>query len=520
MERALAQLQLFRKPQPFARLEKPATAGDGITRFSEADRETSIRAFAAAAAAGRCMQFTPASGAATRMFKGLLAVLGRAAPTPLAELEKQASLGDADAKETLVFWKGLPHFAFRSDLSEVLARRGLDLAALEAAGDYRPVLEALLRRESVEGLEGLEYADRPKALIAFHRAPATSPDGEPHAALDEHLAEAAALVRDAGGICRIHFTVSPDHENAVVARLERVRARFEKAGTRLEIGLSFQKSATNTLAADADNAPFRDKDGDLVFRPAGHGALLENLHQTGGDIAFLRNIDNTLPEGPAREHALAWRRALGGHLVALQSQAFAHLARLREGVDGAPIEAATRFLSAHLGTRLPDNLAAPTRDDQTLEDQRAYLIQSLDRPLRVCAMVKNQGEPGGGPFWLRHKDGSLRLQIVESSQVDPSDPAQREIAAAATHFNPVDIVCALRDHQGRLHTLKDHIDPDTYFITTKSKDGKPIKALELPGLWNGSMALWNTAFVEVPVEIFNPVKTVNDLLRPSHRTGA
>jgi hypothetical protein len=510
-DRVLAQLDLFRQPQPFTRLDRPATVNDGIVRLSPAEREALARAHEEAAAAGRILQFTPASGAATRMFKGLLAVLGRPEPTPFAALAKEAEKGQADARETLEWWNGLPAFAFRDDLARALSAQGRDLEALVAAKDYRPVLQALLQGD------GLGYADLPKALIPFHRAP---DGGEPRAALDEHLAEAVDLARDSSGTVRLHFTVSPDHERAVLSRLDRVRKRLEQGGTRLDIGLSRQKPSTDTLAADAENRPFRDASGALVFRPGGHGALLENLHHTGGDLVFIRNIDNTLPEGPARAEAVAWRRSLGGYLLQLQGKAFAHLARLREGPDASRIEDAAHFLSQRLGAALPEALSAPSKDAQALEDKRAFLLKALDRPFRVCAMVRNQGEPGGGPFWVRQKDGTVRLQIVESSQVDPGDSAQMKIAAAATHFNPVDLVCALRNDKGELHKLQDHVDPDTYLISTKSKDGKPLKALELPGLWNGSMAFWKTAFVEVPVDIFNPVKTVNDLLRPAHRAGA
>lgn len=505
-ERAMAQLELIRLGQSSIRLDRPCTVNDGIVRLSTAERSALRDAFVETAARGRAMQFTPASGAATRMFKGLLAMLGRSEPPAFADVAKEAQRGNADAKEVLEWWNGLPAFPFRDALAGILAGRGQDLNALVAAKDWRAVAETLLSPW------GLGYADKPKALLLFHRAPSGV-----RTALEEQLAEAADLVRDREGICRIHFTVSGEHERLIQAHLDGVRGNLERDGLRLEIGLSRQKPTTNTLAADGENRPFRGEGDSLVFRPGGHGALLENLHHTGGDLVFIRNIDNTLPEGPARREALAWRRALGGYALGLQERAFAHLRRLREDSGAEAADAAVHFVEQRLGTLLPETLRAPARESKALEEKRDFLLKTLDRPLRVCAMVRNQGEPGGGPFWVRHKDGSMRMQIVEQAQVDMKDAQQRKITEAATHFNPVDMVCCLRDERGQLHKLQDFVDPDTYLVSTKSKDGKPLKALELPGLWNGSMAFWNTAFVEVPVEAFNPAKTVNDLLRPAHQ---
>lgn len=504
-ERALAQLELFRQQPNYSRLDRPCTVNDGIVRLSQAERATLPSAFNDVAGPGRAMQFTPASGAATRMFKGLLAILGRPEPTSFATLSKEAEKGNADAREVVEWWNGLNAFAFRDALARTLTGQGFDLDALIAARDYRPALQALLQPD------GLGYADKPKAVIPFHRYPDRA-----RTALEEQLIEAADLLRDAQGICRIHFTVSPDHERMVLSLLDGIRSPLERNGLRLEIGLSTQKPSTNTLAADADNRPFRNPDDTLVFRPGGHGVLLENLYHTGGDFVFLRNIDNILPASAARDEALSWRRALGGYLAGLQGRVFAHLERLMEGTDSGRVEEAAHFVEQRLGTLLPEPLRAPAREVQALEDKRAFLIRILDRPIRVCAMVRNQGEPGGGPFWVRHKDGTVRMQIVETAQIDLGNSQQKRIAESATHFNPVDMVCALRNRRGDLFKLQDYVDTDAYLISTKSKDGKPLKALELPGLWNGSMAWWNTAFVETPVETFNPVKTVNDLLRPSH----
>jgi hypothetical protein len=502
-DRASAQLGIFANGQAFTRLERACALNDGIVRLSPAERDSLSATYAAAAAQGRAMQFVPASGAATRMFKGLQAVRQRADRPPLASLAKEGG----DGKETADWFQGLHRFPFFADLARACADAGLDLEALIAAKDYAPILDRML------AADGLGLAARPKALIPFH----LYPDGA-RTALEEHLAEAAGLVRDRLGECRLHFTVSPEHERAILALLETARRKYESSGIHFRIGLSQQKPSTDTLAADQDNAPLRNADGSLSLRPGGHGALLENLFHTGGDIVFIKNIDNVVPER-LRPLVLAHRQALGGYLVRLQDRVFAYLRGLRASPDAELVEEAAHFAEQRLGAVPPESLRGPAADAQALAVKAAYLIRTLDRPLRVCAMVKNQGEPGGGPFWVRGKDGTLRAQIVEAAQVDMGSSAQRKILEAATHFNPVDLVCALRDERGDLFKLQDFVDPEAYFVSVKSKDGKAVKALELPGLWNGSMAFWNTVFVETPVETFNPVKTVNDLLRPGHQAA-
>jgi uncharacterized protein DUF4301 len=527
-ERALAGLRIFREGQKHTRLERPCTLNDGIVRLSPAEMENLSAGYAEAAGNGRVMEFVPASGAATRMFKGLVAVLNRADTPTFAALMKESSHG-GDAKETVDWFNGLRAFPFYEALRETVAQGGRDPDALYAAKEYRPFLQALVGTKSASqnetpdprsGTHGLRFAERPKALIPFHRYPQG-----PRTALEEHLDEAVGLVRDAHGLCRLHFTVSPEHEQAIHATLDAARRKYEGAGIHFQIGLSQQKPSTDTLAADQDNAPLRNPDGSLNFRPGGHGALLENLHRTGGDIVFIKNIDNVVPDR-LRPVTLAYRQALGGCLVRMQERVFAYLERLRdpEGAAGkdvagyaALVEEAAHFAEQRLGSAPPEALRPPATDAQSLAAKAAYVIKALDRPLRVCAMVKNQGEPGGGPFWVRSKDGGLRPQIVESAQVDPGSSQQRKIMEASTHFNPVDLVCGLRNGKGEQYKLQDFVDTEAYFITAKSKDGKTVKALELPGLWNGSMAYWNTIFVEVPVETFNPVKTVNDLLRPNHQ---
>ena len=503
-ERALAHLEAFRAGQRFALLDRPCAVNDGIARLSAAEAESHAAACDAAAAESRVLCFVPASGAATRMFKGLSALRHRKDRPDLAGLAKEA-VHDTDARETLEWFSRVREFAFYPALREAVARLGADPDASLAAGDYGLWLEAIL------GPAGLGYTDKPKALIPFH----ASAEG-PRLALEEHLAEAAVLARDAEGRCRVHFTVSPEHERAILAALERVRRPYESEGIRFEISLSTQKPATDTLAATADNLPFRDGDGRLVFRPGGHGALLENLRHTGGDLVFVKNIDNLAPAS-RRAQVLAFRRMLGGYLVHLQERIRAYARALGGNPDARLVEEAAHFAEQRLGCALPGPLNGPSAHAGTLAAKISWLARAFARPLRVCAMVKNRGEPGGGPFWVREPDGSVRPQIVETAQVDLTQPSQRKILEAATHFNPVDMVCALRDSGGQPYKLQDFVDYSAGLISEKSKDGKPLKALELPGLWNGSMAYWNTAFVEAPVETFNPVKTVNDLLRENHR---
>ena len=354
---------------------------------------------------------------------------------------------------------------------------------------------------------GLNYANLPKALLQFHRYA-----GHCRTPLEEHLVEAAAYAQDSQQVARLHVTVAPEHTEAVQAHIEAIRSRYERAGVRYDMSLSTQSPATDTIAVDLENTPFRDEHGQLLFRPGGHGALLANLEALAADIVFIKNIDNVLPDH-LKETTYGYKRALGGHLVALQQQIFLYLKKLASGaVDAALLHEIWAFAQQQLSMTMPQGgLHTPQHE------QIRLLFDRLNRPLRVCGMVRNAGEPGGGPFWVEHTDGSMSLQIVEASQVDTASPEQRAIFAASTHFNPVDIVCGVRDYRGQPFHLTQFVDPDTGFISRKTYAGRTLKALELPGLWNGAMAHWNTVFVEVPLSTFSPVKTVLDLLRPEHQ---
>lgn len=490
------QLELFRHPPRPVELLRPCAIGDGIRALSEDEVVRAPEACREARERGRLTKFVPASGAASRMFQALLAA--RSAGADRAAAQGRAAAGDANARALLEFAAGLPRFAFVEELRAALKRSGLDLEDLAARGDLDPVVEHLLTAK------GLDYASLPKGLLSFHRYA----DG-PRTPFEEHLVEAAGYARAADGVCRLHFTVSPEHTERFHALLARVGAAYERRfKARFEVGFSVQKASTDTLAVDLGDQPFRGADGKMLFRPGGHGALIENLNDLGGDIVFVKNIDNVVPEHLVGE-TIRWKQALAACLVRLQAEIFRHADALDSAPLPAAVDAAEQFARSHLDLGLPSGLDAEAR--------RAVLLRKLDRPLRLCGVVRNTGEPGGGPFWVRGADGVASLQIVESAQVDAESPAQKQIFAASTHFNPVDLVCAVRNRRGECFDLRRFTDPSAVFIARKSSGGRDLKALERPGLWNGAMADWNTVFVEVPLATFNPVKTVLDLLRPEHQ---
>lgn len=494
------QIRLLTDPPPAIRLERPCRIGDGIQRLDAAEREEARREHERVRRAGRILKFVPASGAASRMFKSLLATLAEVRADNMDSLRKASAAGNRDATEALAFLDGLRRFAFRDDLAAAMRQSGPDLERAIGDGKWRAILEHLLSGR------GLDYAEQPKGLLLFHRYS----DGN-RTAFEEHLVEAAAFVRDDGGVCRVHFTVSPEHRARFESLLECVRPAYEKRySVRFAVDFSVQESATDTLAVDLANAPFRSTDGRLLVRPGGHGALIANLDALGADIAQLQNVDNIVPDH-LRGQTLEWKEMLVGRLSIVQRAALGHMEKLASS-DSAAVEAALAFLADAFGVSAPQ---AVKRGGS--EEKRAYALERLRRPIRVCGMVPNTGEPGGGPFWVRERDGSTTLQIVESAQVDPASSEQQAVFASSSHFNPVLLACALRDLEGRPFRLSEFVDDDAVFIARKSKDGRDLKALERPGLWNGAMAHWNTVFVEVPGICFAPVKTVNDLLRPEHQ---
>ena len=423
------------------------------------------------------------------MFKNIFAFVNSGRTQPETGFEKE-------------FFDNLDKFAFYLPLCQACTRLyGTDIKDLLADGRHADVARAML------DAGGLNYGFLPKALLKFHRAPG----GNVHTPLEEHLEEGAQYAADAKRNVNIHFTVSPEHRKEFDRLLRGKLPHLEKVwGVKYHVTMSEQKASTDTIAATMDNEPYRDAEGDLLFRPAGHGALLENLNEREADVLFVKNIDNVVPQR-LRDVTTRYKKVIGGVLVETQRQVARFLSKLDNKPTAADLKKMLQFVEDTLCTRNP---ATANMDDEALA---AYLRTKLDRPLRVCGMVRNEGEPGGGPYLAYNQDGSYSPQILEAAQINPDDAEAVKMMNEGTHFNPVDLVCYVKDYKGKKFDLKRFVDVDTGLISLKSKDGVEIKALELPGLWNGSMSDWNTIFVEVPIETFNPVKTVNDLLRRQHQ---
>jgi hypothetical protein len=496
-----AQIALFRKSSTFMRLQRPCILGDGVRRIESAERESYLDLHEQAAKKGRFLKFVPASGAATRMFQSLLQIYHLPQFLEPQELHRNAKLGVAVACDFLKFMEEIYQFAFVEDLKESLAGDGLDLGVLIESHRYRTILEYLLTDI------GLNYGGLPKGLLKFHHHPEGS-----RTAFEEHLEEAVHYLTCANGRCRLHFTVSPQHEEGFRRLLEQIRPHYEKRyGVVYQISFSHQQPSTDTIAADTRNRPFRDRFGRLVFRPGGHGALLANVNNLQGDLVYIKNVDNVVQERFS-ETIGSWKRVLGGCLVALEAAVHEHLRQLNDRVSPSCVEQAESFAVEELHVRFPE-----TYSTWSLQKRHAYMREKLDRPIRVCGVVQNVGEPGGAPFWVEDRSGELSLQIVEKAQVDFTSPEQQEIWNSSTHFNPVDLVCSMRNCEGKPFALDRYVDHNAVFISKKSVEGRSLKALELPGLWNGAMAGWLTVIVEVPRITFNPVKTIFDLLKPEHQ---
>ena len=485
------QLACFETGFPYLKLFAAASVENGGIYEVNADmQEQYLEAWDAyKKGSKKVVKFVPASGAASRMFKNLFEFLHAPYDAPSTDFEKR-------------FFDHIHDFAFYHDLDAAcLDNTGKSVNALLAEQQYKAIVSNLLEAA------GLNYGALPKGLLKFHRYE----DGV-RTPVEEHLVEGALYAAGRTGEVNVHFTVSAEHRDLfrqlVEAKLEQYQSRF---GVRYHVSFSEQKSSTDTLAVDMENKPFRDEKGRLLFRPGGHGALIENLNDLDADIVFIKNIDNVVPDR-LKDDTVTYKKLLAGVLVTLQQKAFGYLELLEGGhYSHAQLEEIIRFVQQQLHCR--------RHDIKELEDADLviYLRGKLNRPMRVCGMVKNVGEPGGGPFLAYNADGTVSLQILESSQIDMDDPAKKAMFEQGTHFNPVDLVCAVRDYKGNKFHLPDYVDKATGFISHKSKNGRELKALELPGLWNGSMSDWNTVFVEVPLSTFNPVKTVNDLLREQHQ---
>ncbi|MEG1860885.1 MAG: DUF4301 family protein [Bacteroidaceae bacterium] len=486
-----AQLSQFKTGFPYLKLSAAASAEKGILIPSDAEMQEYLTLWENYCnESHKVVKFVPASGAASRMFKNLFEFLEGEETIPSGALK--------------TFFTEIKKFAFAHDLEMACeASRNKTLDELIASNDYKDIVSVLLNAD------GLNYGSLPKGVLQFHKYA----DGS-RTPVEEHLAEAALYAAGKSKQAAIHFTVSAEHRTLFKSLVEKkVKVCEARYGVKYHVTFSEQKPSTDTLAATPQGEPFRNEDGSLLFRPGGHGALIENLNDLTADIVFVKNIDNIVPDR-LKADTITYKKLLAGLLVSLQAQAFAYLRKLDSGIYSMnELREMLQFVQKKLYCKNPET--------KHLEDTELaiYLKQKLNRPMRVCGMVKNVGEPGGGPFLAYNEDGTISLQILESSQIDMNDPEAKEMFKKGTHFNPVDLVCSLCNYNGEKFHLPNYVDKTTGFISNKSKNGKELQALELPGLWNGAMSNWNTVFVEVPLTTFNPVKTVNDLLRDEHQSS-
>ncbi|WP_422361490.1 DUF4301 family protein [Reichenbachiella sp.] len=466
------QLKNFSTGFPFLELDRPATQGDGITKLTTEQVDQFVASYDRSSTGKKLVKFVPASGAATRMFKELFEYVAT----------------DELNSGTQHFISGLENFAFYEELKNYLQVQGYELDDLLDSKNYKAIASALLDEN------GLGYGKLPKGLLAFHNE-----KGVIKTPIEEHLVEGAKYASQ-NGLVRLHFTVSTEHQQKFESKLSDVIPIYEASlGVKYEVSFSQQKKSTDTIAVDLANAPVKDN-GHLLFRPAGHGALLENLNDLDADVIFVKNIDNVVPDH-LKEDTITYKKALASLLLSFQNDSFSWQERMANGED--------------CYVEILDSLRSKYGIELNIGDSNE-LKNYLNRPIRVCGMVENTGEPGGGPFWVKGEHVAT-LQIVETAQIDMNNDEQVAILKKSSHFNPVDLVCGVKNFEGKKFDLLQYRDNKTGFITQKSKNGHDLKAMELPGLWNGAMADWITLFVEVPISTFNPVKTVNDLLKPTHQ---
>ena len=488
------QLAHFRQGFPPCTLAEAATIENGgIIRMDDAEIARYLSCYQKHSKGKRLLKFVPASGAASRMFKDLYEFT--------AQYTGVAYNFEKEYPSVEQFLKNLPTFAFYNDLIAEIERTSMHIQDYLDNKEYASIINILLKEQY------LGYGSLPKALLKFHKY-----GDQQRTPLEEHIVEGAAYARGKDGSVHLHFTISPEHRTLFRRKIAQVRHHYETAlGIHLTVSMSEQKHSTDTIAVDEYNNPVRDENGRLMLRPGGHGALIENLNECRADVIFVKNIDNVVPDW-MKQPTIVYKKALAGLLLDLQRQYFPYLRLLRSGkATGAKLKAMARFAHDKLRIALPDDL-----NKRPEKEQCRILFDAMNRPIRICGMVKNQGEPGGGPFVVSDSNGRRSLQIVETAQINRKDPSQEAILQGASHFNPVDLVCGTKDYRGRYFDLRQFVDPQTGFISKKSKGAQTVKSQELPGLWNGAMAHWITLFVEVPLATFNPVKTVNDLLRKEH----
>lgn len=494
-EHVQSQVDTFKEGIPFVDIQKAAVIGDGLQKFNLAEESDLIEFFESKRKNLSLLKFVPASGAASRMFKSLFNFIDSFNSNEQSFSDYTSATND---KAMISFFEKYQHFPF------------FDIVRERIAGKYSTEDEAkyLFVKEMLSE-DALNYGFYPKGLLPFHKY-----GSHISTAFEEHLKE-AALYAETDGKAKLHFTISPQHTTMFERefKLASERVKSEK-GIDFQVSYSFQKPATDTIAVDLNNEPFRNTDGSLLFRPGGHGALIANLNDQEADVIFVKNIDNVVPSKALYTIANS-KKVLAGLLLKVQEKSFYFAEQLaNEDISSDILDEAKHFLEDKLNVRFSEQFVT-----SNFSIQRNELLGKLNRPIRICGMVKNEGEPGGGPFWVKDANGAISLQIIESAQIDVNNASKSKMLKNATHFNPVDIVCGVKNRNGKKYDLSEFVDNNQAFITGKTQEGRELKAMELPGLWNGAMAYWNTLFVEVPVQTFNPVKTVNDLLRPSHQVN-
>lgn len=485
------QLERFHTGFPFLKLAGAASVGNGILRLTEEEEQSAINRWEKFLKdGGSVTKFVPASGAASRMFKALFA------------FANDDSVAPTEGSDIATLLDKIDSLPFREELDLILKKQtGKTAAELKAEKQYKTIVKAIIYPD------GLNYGALPKGLLTFHRYA----DGSVRTPLEEQMTEGAQTA-ESGGNVNLHFTVSADHRKLFENKIEQIQSKLEdKLGVRFNIGFSEQKPSTDTVAVNPDNTIFRDEKGQMVFRPGGHGALIENLGDIDSEVVFIKNIDNVVPDDE-REATIRYKKILAGVLIEAHDTVATYLAELYNGTpDRKKLLEMVRVLENTFCTHRED---IDKLDDRELSE---YLKVKLDRPMRVCGMVLNEGEPGGGPYLAYNADGTYSPQILESTQIDKNNQQAMQMMATATHFNPVDLACYIHKPDGSPYQLREYVDHNTGFISEKSAGGRELRALELPGLWNGAMSDWLTIFIEVPISTFNPVKTVNDLLRPVHQ---
>ncbi|WP_224485068.1 DUF4301 family protein [Robertkochia aurantiaca] len=497
-EQVMRQIETFKRGIPFVNLQAAATIGNGIMQCNEKEKTEFITHFEKRKNELDLLKFVPASGAATRMFKALFEFILDYDP----EKETVNAYVNRTKSELIrTFFIGIEKFPFYEQVMEGLKEEHQDFDSLPDHYQKFYFVKMMLDQDH------FNFGDYPKGLLPFHKY-----KDHVATAFEEHLYE-AALYDASNDKAKLHFTISEDHSNRFDDEFDQIESRVENStGVSFDISFSYQKESTDTIAVTPNDEPFRLDNGEILFRPGGHGALIENLNEQDADVIFIKNIDNVVVKKYKQEVA-DYKRMLAGILLSLREKVFQYAAQLEEElVTAETINEIRKFLEERLNVYVK-----PEFYKFKEEYQVEFLKDKLHAPIRICGMVKNEGEPGGGPFWIKDEDGNISLQIIESAQIDTQNKFQNDILKASSHFNPVDIVCSVKDHNGKKFDLLEYIDEKQAFITNKTKEGREVKALEKPGLWNGGMAHWNTVFVEVPLITFNPVKTVVDLLKRTHQ---